>query len=217
MLRFAEEITLLALNDESGVLHRNVSRRAYDYAVAGALLMELAFLNRVDTDAEHITMLKDMPTSDPLLDEALRILNGLDQTPTIIEAVEALAAEATEFEPRIFGALIHKGILQEREKKFLWMKGERTYPVIDGKEEMEVQTRIRMTVLSKDAIPSPRDVAIISLIEATKLYRVIFTNSELVECRQRVHQLAKMDFIGQGIAHALERAAAIEDRGEEWK
>jgi len=217
MLRFAEEITLLALNDETGVMHRNVSRRAYDYAVAGALLMELAFLNRVDTDAENLIMLKALPTSDPLLDDSLKILKGLEENPPIVAAVEALAKRSPDFEPRIFAALIHKGILEEREKKFLWMKGERTYPIIDGKEEMEVQTRIRMTVLNQDAIPDPRDVAIIALIEATKLYRVVFTNSELGGCRQRVRQLSRMDFIGQGIANALERAAAIEDRGEEWK
>lgn len=211
MLRFAEEITLLALNDETGVMHRTVSRRAYDYAIAGALLMELAFMNRIDTDAENIIMLKDMSTSDPLLDESIAILRTLDENPGIIDAVEALAAKASDFEPRIFAALVHKGILQEREKRFLWMKGERTYPVIDGKEEMEVQTRIRMTVLTEGAIPDPRDVAIIALIEATRLYRNVFTNSELSECRKRIRQLAQMDFIGQGISHALAKAAAIEE------
>jgi len=216
MLRFAEEITLLALNDETGLMHRNVARRAYDFAIAGALLMELAFLNRIDTDAEDIIMVKTMPTGDPLLDETLRALDSLGETPSIIDAVAKLAEEAPNFEPRIFTALIEKGILEEREKKFLWLKGERRYPVIDGKQEMEVQTRIRMTVLSKDSIPSPRDVAIIALIEATKLYCVVFTNSELAECRQRVRLFARMDFIGRGIARALEKAAAIE-AGEEWK
>ncbi|MEO0796140.1 MAG: GPP34 family phosphoprotein [Verrucomicrobiota bacterium] len=214
MLRFAEEITLLSLNDETGVMHRNVSRRSYDYAIAGALIMELAFLNRLDTDAEHIIMLKDMPAGDPLLDEALKILSGMDENPPITAAIEVLAARSASFEPRIFAALVHKGILEEREKRFLWMKGERTYPVIDGKEETEVLTRIRMTVLAEDAIPDPQDVAIIALMEATKLHRVVFLRDELSRCRRRIHQLAQMDFIGQGIANALDKAAGIIEEPE---
>lgn len=211
MLRFAEEITLLALNDETGVMHRTVSRRAYDYAIAGALMMELAFINQLDTDAEKVIMVDAKPAGDPLLDETLSIVKGLGHEPTIVEAIEALAKRAPQFEPRIFASLVHKGILEEREKKFLWMKGERTYPMIDGKEETEVRTRIRMTVLAEGAIPDPKDVAIIALMEATKLYRVVFIRDELSHCRKKIHQFARMDFIGQGIAKALEHAAAIED------
>lgn len=211
MLRFAEEITLLALNDETGVMHRTVSRRAYDYAIAGALIMELAFINQVDTDAEKIILVDDKPTGDPLLDESLITLRQMGHEPAIADAIEALAKRSAEFEPRIFAALIHKGILAEREKRFLWMRGERTYPTIDGKEETEVRTRIRMTILAEGAIPGPRDVAIIALMEATKLYRVVFIRDELSQCRKKIHQFAQMDFIGQGIAKALEHAAAIKE------
>ncbi len=211
MLRFAEEITLLSLNDETGVLHRLVSRRAYDYAVAGALMMELAFLNQLDTDTENVIMLDTKPSGDPLLDESLAVLSRMGSQPTIVEAIEALAQRAPELEPRLFAGLVHKGILEEREKKFLWIKGERTYPMIDGKEETEVLTRIRMTILAEGAIPDPRDVAIIALMEATKLYRVVFIRDELAHCRKKIRQFAQMDFIGQGIAKALEKTAAIEE------
>lgn len=211
MLRFAEEITLLALNDETGVMHRNVPRRAFDYAIAGALMMELAFLNQLDTDADNVIMLDTKPTNDPLLDEALLIISGLGAQPSIVATIEALAAKAEHFEPRIFASLVHKGILEEREKRFLWMKGERTYPMIDGKEETEVRTRIRMTILAEDVIPDPKDVVIIALMEATKLYRVIFIGDELRHCRKKIHQFAKMDFIGQGIAEALAKAADIRE------
>lgn len=211
MLRFAEEITLLALNDETGVMHRTVTRRAYDFAIAGALMMELAFINQVDTDADNVILVDTKPTGDPLLDEALATLKGLGAEPSIVDAIEALAAHAPGWEPRIFAGLVHKGILAEKEKKFLWMKGERTYPAINGKEETEVRTRIRMAILAQGAIPAPRDVAIIALMEATKLYRVVFIRSELAQCRGKISQFAKMDFIGQGIAKALEHTAAIEE------
>ena len=202
MLRFAEEIVLLALNDETGKISRNVPEQSLECAIAGALLMELDFLKRIDTSVESITLVNSDPTGDPLLDETVAILGKVGQATPIVKALAKLMLKADEFESRLLASLVHKGILKEENKSFLWRKGERTYPTIDGREESEVRTRIRMIILT-DTLPDPRDVAIISLMEACRLYRTVFLNEELSECRKRIAKVAKMDFIGQGIAKLL--------------
>ncbi len=202
MLRFAEEIVLLALNDETGKISRNVPEQSLECAIAGAFLMELDFMNRIDAGVETVTLVNAEPTGDPLLDETIALLGKVDHSTVIVQALAKLMLKAGEFESRLLASLVHKGILKEQDKSFLWMKGERTYPTIDGREESEVRTRIRMIILT-DTLPDPRDVAIISLMEACKLYRTVFLNEELSECRKRIAQVAKMDFIGQGIARLL--------------
>lgn len=203
MLRFAEEITLLSLNDETGKLHRNLEEQSFECAIAGALLLELAFLNRVDTDLDSLMLLKTDATGDPLLDEVISTLKVAgDKMPTI-QAIAKLTLKAREFEPRLLAGLVHKGILLEKDSSFLWIKGERTYPMIDGKEEMEVRTRIRKIILT-DTMPDPRDIAIISLMEACKLHRSVFIGDELSRCRNKIKQIAAMDFIGQAMFRALE-------------
>ena len=52
MLRFAEEIVLLLLNDDDGRFAR-VPNVSLDYALAGGVLMDLALENRIDTDLEN--------------------------------------------------------------------------------------------------------------------------------------------------------------------
>ncbi|MGE9292949.1 GPP34 family phosphoprotein [Ruficoccus sp. ZRK36] len=202
MLRFAEEIILLALNDETGKISRNVPELSLECAIAGALLMELDFTKRIDTSVDSITLVNSDPTGDPLLDETVAMLGKVGQSTPITQALAKLMLKADEFESRLLASLIHKGILKEENKSFLWIKGERTYPAIDGSEESEVRTRIRMIILT-DTLPDPRDVAIISLMEACRLYRTVFLNEELSHCRKRIAQVAKMDFIGQGIARVL--------------
>lgn len=203
MLRFAEEITLLALNDETGKMHRNLEEQSFECAIAGALLLELAFMNRVDTDVDNLMLLNLEPTGDTLLNESIAALKFGGDKMSITQAVAKLTLKAREFEPRLFASLVYKGILQEKDSSFLWIKGERTYPTIDGKEEMEVRTRIRKIILT-DTIPDPRDIAIISLMEACKLHRTVFIPEELSSCRKKIKQIAAMDFIGQAMLKALE-------------
>ncbi len=51
MLRFAEELMLLILDDENGRFAR-VPDRLMRYALAGGVLMDLALENRIDTDSK---------------------------------------------------------------------------------------------------------------------------------------------------------------------
>ena len=70
MLRFAEEIILLLLNDDDGRFAR-VSRQSLDYALAGGVLMDLALENRIDTDLENLILVDATPVGDSLLDPTL--------------------------------------------------------------------------------------------------------------------------------------------------
>ena len=70
MLRFADEIILLLLNDDDGTFAR-VSRWSLDYVLAGGVLMDLALENRIDTDLENLILVDATPVGDSLLDPTL--------------------------------------------------------------------------------------------------------------------------------------------------
>ena len=67
MLRFAEEIILILLDDEDGKFV-NVPRWSLNYALAGGVLMDLAMENRIDTDLENLILIDSTPVGDSLLD-----------------------------------------------------------------------------------------------------------------------------------------------------
>ncbi len=202
MLRFAEEILLLALDDHSGRLHM-LPERALDFAVAGAMLLELAFEKRIDTDVTQLTILDPRPTGDVLLDQVLEVLPHKEKNLTIQKALARVALKAPRLREQLFERLVEKRVLTRKEERFLWVLNERRYPVIDDREEQEVKSRIRDVVLTPDAIPDPRDVVLICLVDACDLAHTIFSAEELDTCTARLKQIAQMDFIGQAIAKAI--------------
>ncbi len=202
-LRFSEEILLLALDDATGKLHP-LPERALEFAVVGALLMELAFAHKIDTDDKELTILDRSACGDPLLEEVLTLLPSDVDTLPIHQAISLTRVKAPEFKEQLFQGLLDKGILKQEEHRFLWVLSERRYPVIDGREEDEVKSRIREVVL-QDAIPDPKDVVIICLIVACDLAPYLFSAEELDKARPRLEVVAQMDFIGQALARAIQQ------------
>ena len=70
MLTFAEELLTLIIDGEN-VKQAYIPDRAKRFALAGAVLMELALENRIDTDVESLYVTDPTPLGDALLDPAL--------------------------------------------------------------------------------------------------------------------------------------------------
>ena len=201
MLTFAEEIMLLILDDDGSFLPTRGG--AMEYILAGAVLMDLAFANRIDTDLEHLTCLDTTPTGNPILDQALAHIADSGQPKDTRGWIETLAGQdTTEIRQQALASLIERGILESQDKKFLWVFRARRYPTIDGRVEREVRLRISDVLLSDD-IPDPRDVAMICLVDAAGFLRDIFTAGELERATPRVEQLRKMDLIGHEVGSVI--------------
>jgi hypothetical protein len=202
VLRFAEEILLLALDEKTGRLHA-LPERALEFALAGALLAELAFINRLDADATHIHLKDASPIGEPILDQALACLPKGEMKLTIQKALARIALKAGPIKELLFAELVRKGILQQKEQRYLWVLRERRYPVVDNHEEREVLARVRDVVLNASAIPDPKDVVLIGLMDACDLDHFVFTPEELDRCAERIKQICRMDFIVQALARAI--------------
>ena len=200
MLRFAEEITLLLLNDDDGKF-AHVPKWSLNYALAGGVLMDLALENRIDTDLKKLVLIDDTPVGDSLLDPTLAdIASGSDRDPRFW--VERTANRAQEIHEEALSRLISVGILEARDDRFLWVFRARRYPVIDGKADREVKLRI-MGVLFSDDIPHPRDVVIISLADACGIFNGLLSRQEANRAAERIEQVRKLDLIGQAMSQAI--------------
>ncbi|WP_309399839.1 GOLPH3/VPS74 family protein [Cerasicoccus maritimus] len=200
-LRFAEEILLLALDDESGKLHP-LPEGSLGLAISGALIMELAFAGVLDSDDKNVTVISRDSTGDALLDDVLAKVP--QESPLSIQrALNAVNSNIDGWKTALFEELKQRGILKQEEHRFLFVLKERRYPVIDDSEEQEVKSRIREVVLDHSAIPDPRDVVIICLMDACDLSSVVFTDEERAANKQRIETIAKMDFVGQALSQAV--------------
>ena len=200
-LRFAEEITLLMLNDEDGEFVR-VPGWSMQCAYAGAVLMELALENRIDTDLKRLVLIDPTPMGDDLLDPTLAMIAQSSETHDARHWVDHLADRAEEVREQALARLVERGILRREEDRFLWVFQSRRYPVIDGEAEREVKLRI-MEVLFSDEIPEPRDIVIICLADACGILRELLSARELERATERIEQVRKLDLIGQAVSKAV--------------
>ena len=200
-LRFAEEITLLMLNDEDGEFV-HVPGWSMQCAYAGAALMDLALEYRIDTDLKRLVLLDPTPVGDDLLDPALALIAQSKETYDARYWIDQLADGAEELREKSLARLVERGILRREEGRFLWVFQSRRYPIVDGEAEREVKLRI-MEVLFSNEIPDPRDIVLICLVDACGILRELLTARELERASERIDQVRKLDLIGQAMSKAV--------------
>ncbi|MDE2763900.1 MAG: GPP34 family phosphoprotein [Gemmatimonadota bacterium] len=205
MLRFAEEIMLLLLDDE-GARFLRVPDWSLRYALAGGVLMDLALEDRIDTDLEKLILVDPTPLGDEILDPALAGIAAAAETRDAHRDarfwVEREANRADEIREAAIESLIARGILERREGRFLWVFRSRRYPLVDGKAEREVKLRI-MEVLFSDVVPTPRDVVIICLADACGIFTELLSRREVRLAMPRIELIRGMDLIGRAVTAAI--------------
>ena len=201
MLSIPEEILLLTLDDEKGT-PVDVPEIQLDCAVAGAILMDLALKQRIDTGLDTLFVTKNEPTGDALLDDVLKEVVADPEPHDAAYWVQVLSHRSGEFRDRLAEGLVERGILKRVEEKLLWMFGTRRYPMVDGGEEREVKRRI-VNVLLSDEIPDPHDIVILSLAETCGVLDRILSSQELKGAEKRLRQVERMDLIGQAVTRTV--------------
>ena len=200
MLRFVEEIILLLLRDEDGRFVQ-IPTWSMDYAVAGAILMDLAMENRIDTDLQNLILIDDTPVGDSILDPVLaQVASGGNHDTR--HWVEHVSNSGDSIREQTLSRLVEKGILESQDDRFLWVFRSRRYPSIDDTAEREVKLRI-LGVLFSDEIPDPRDQMIICLADACGIFPRLLSRQEYERAQERIAQVSRMDLIGQAMAQAI--------------
>lgn len=208
-LTMPEELILLMLDDRSGRLNE-MAGPASGYAIAGAILAELAMRNRIDTDTQRLFVTDATPTGDSLLDPVLARI-AADPGPAPGEEdmphgsrwwIETLGREADSFRDQIFARLVQRGILREEMGRFLWIFPERRYPVISDKEEREVKARLTGVIFNDD-IPEPRDSLLIGLCRAAGLLPLILAEDALESAEPRIEQVTNLEELNRSLGNAV--------------
>ena len=210
MLSFAEEIMLLLLEDEDGRF-AHVPELSMRCILSGAVLMDLALLNKIDSDLEQITVIDPTPTGDELLDPSLQRIVEFEGVQDARYWVEFNARDGDIIRRDALRRLVEKGILEKVDDRFLWVFRTRRYPIVDGEVDREVKARI-FGILFSDELPSPRDIVIIGLVDACGIFKQLLSEREHKRARDRIAQVRKMDLIGQavsGVVREIEASLAL--------
>ena len=202
MLTFVEETCLLLLDEKTGEIlpiHPNI----LECAMVGAVLVDLAFAYRIDTDPKTLTVTDRTPTGEAMLDRVLARIDGHEETTDTATWINMLSRdEAADIQKHALARLVERGILQRQEKKSLLGFRRVRYLTIDGETAREVKKRMEALLLS-DEIPDPRDTALLSLVDACNILPDLFPGDAVKNASARIKQLRNMDLLGRDVVGAV--------------
>lgn len=213
MLSLVEEVLLLTFHDKTGRARR-LPEYSIEFAVAGAVLADLALLDRIDSDLESVMVVEDSPTGDRVHDAVLRDLAAAKGRQDVkhwimrfarVESIRHLALDQ----------LADKGILRPKKWTLPFAVGRRRYEVVDPAVPRSSKARIR-EVLTTDAIPDPRDILLVCLVHACSLLRTVMDRRDLRAAGERIEKVARMDLIGQVMLRELQETWEVINRVGWW-
>lgn len=206
-LTLAEELVLVALDDDSGALIR-LPPYSLEVAVAASIVMELTLEGRIDTDPQRLFLLSSAPTGNALIDESLAEIAARPETLSTADWLRTFAAPGPVLCDRVIQGLVERGVLTSVEKRLLWVFKTRVYPPTSGIEEREVKSRV-ITLLNNDEIPSPRDALLIGLLRAAGLLQWLLTDSEFERLRPRIDQLANLEETSRALSNTVQEMQLV--------
>jgi hypothetical protein len=166
MLLLAEDLLLLLTDDDTGKL--TASSTEVDVALGGALLVELALMDRVDVAGadervrEGRLVVRDAnPTGDGLLDEALAIVEHKERKKP--KSVVARLGKGVRL--RLYDRLVQGGVLRAEGDRVLGIFPTHRWPAADAAHEVSVRTGLA-TGLRDGATTDERIGALVALLHA---------------------------------------------------
>ncbi|MGW7684496.1 GOLPH3/VPS74 family protein [Kribbella sp. NPDC054772] len=201
----AEDLLLLLYDDETG--KPIAGSPGLDYALAGAVLIELTLGRKLDiTSQGRLQVLDDGPTGDPILDERLAfVVNKPGKKPK-----DQVGALSKRLRDQLLTRLAERGVLEADKGKVLGLFPVTRWPAKDARHEVEVRAKLE-SVLKVGTAPDERTGALIALLSALNVVpRVVTDAVDKRALKRRAKEIAESDWAADAVKKAVtEMQAAI--------
>lgn len=205
----AEDLLLLLYDDESG--KPITGSPGLDYALAGAVLIELTLLGKVDiakageeTKEGRLKVLDATPTGDPVLDGRLAILaekSGLKPKNLMGKLSKKLRDE-------VLARLAERGILTADKDKVLGLFPVTRWPAQDAQHEADLRAGLG-NVLKLGAQPDERTGALIALLSALNVVPKVITDAvDKKALKRRAKEIAESAWAADAVRKAVQEMQA---------
>jgi len=201
MLNLMEELLLLALDDEKGKIISS-SSCALPYGLRGALLLELVLAEKIDVVDKKIVVINKNNTGNEVLDNALNIIDTYHKQKTVKFWITKLTSKMKELRKDLLNQLITKGILEQQDKKVLWVIPATRYPTKNPVIENRVRKRIIGIVLHNEILDE-RSSMLISLINACELIKEVFPKDNLKDAKKKIKNIIQDEKVGKAITSQI--------------
>jgi golgi phosphoprotein 3 len=205
-LSLAEELLLLAMNDEKGTVLFRAST-ALPYGLAGALLIELAQAGLVRVEGKELVAELRGSAQDELLGGLLEKIRASKKPRTIGHWVTKFGFSGGKLKKKLLDRLVEKRVLGRDEGRIFGIFPTARYPQADARPEYVLRERIR-SALRGMSRPDARTAALISLAHTCELIGILFEKEERRDAAKRAKEIVKSQPIGSAVDRVVQAVKA---------
>jgi Golgi phosphoprotein 3 (GPP34) len=208
MALIAEDLLLLLLHDVSG--KNTIDATRLDYALGGAVLLELAMAGRVDVTEKRgwlgrtrVVVDDATPTGDRVLDDALTLL----RTGKPRDLQSAVTSLSKKLRAALLGRLAEHGVLRREQDRVLGVFPRERWSVLDATHERALRGRLH-DVLVVGLTSDRRTSALIPLLSAIDQAHKVIDAPDRKAVKARARTIGAGDWAGDAVRKAVQAAQA---------
>lgn len=197
----AHEVMIVSLDPENGARRE---RQRTGFALAGALIGDLAMAGRIDLSGKRVVVTDPTPTGAALPDELLAAMVA-DKERTAQKWVEKWHGKVTD---RVLQDLADAEIVQPRKEKVIGFIPTTRYPMITSHRRDAIIAAVRDSVLGQTPLVSPRAVVLASLLLQIRRRDDLFPELSNREAKSLVEKASRSDAVSEAVRKAIEASEA---------
>jgi golgi phosphoprotein 3 len=203
MLTLPEQLMLIALKDEKGTV-LFTAMGILPFSIVGAILIELYFAKKIDYEDNKITIIDPSPSGNAFFDEILKIIVDSGKRKDTKYWLLKITDKIKNIKEKTLQHLVRSNVLKEETYKVLSLITKTKYPTINPEPEIELRSRIKKFILRHEN-PDERNIALLSLVQVTRLLEDIFMKEEIREAKERINELVERTHMGDAIREETAR------------
>ncbi len=196
-IRLAEQVLLLLLNENSGKIYPQPNQYL-DYAIIGALLIELAEKECVRLYQGVVKTLKKPTGEDPILQKIIYALPEAGTSEETAQCLNRLASEVGALPPLLLQSLLGKNILEQGTNQYLWF-----FKKMPEASYIDIKQRLT-EILFHEQSPTESEALLIGIACACNLLSHLFTPEDLKSAEPRIRKLIRFEIINHVLSNALD-------------
>ena len=203
MLTLFDELILLAIDEERGLIPRSVNDNL-GVGLSGAILAELALQGKVQVgENRRLALVDNTETGDEFLDQFLKQIRSVERPRKITYWVRTLGDRPKKLRRNLGQRLVKAGFLTWEDEYYMLVVPSPLDPQVNASAKYLIKERLRNIILACQEADL-RSLALLNLARASDLLKLIFTVDERKAAERGIHEQFVRVALENSVAQTLE-------------
>ena len=147
-----------------------------------------------------MTISSRTPTGDALYDDILSMIAAEKKPRRLSHWIQAIGSKLTIKQVAL--RLVERKVIVIEKRQYSWIIPYPAFPLVEASAKYQVKQHLRGIVLAGEPA-SPADLALLCLLKACRLLRLVFTRDERKFADKKVDVLVQGEVFGEAVAKLL--------------